>query len=277
MSARGGETWRLLRTPPAAAARNMAVDEALLLELAASGVERGGVIRLYGWSPPAVSIGRYQRAADLTLEARAHPGEGWVRRPTGGRALYHGPELTYAVVAPLAAPRVSGTVLASYRKIGNALALGLRELGVGVELAPCGDPARLRASASCFESAAASELLWEGRKLAGSAQLRHGPALLQHGSIPLDDPTDGCVDALAFGSDAEREAARGRARARTATLRGALGREVHAGEVAEAVARGFARCWGVELAPSEPTDRERARADELEAEKYRSAAWGDSR
>ena len=264
-------SWRLLDTSPATGAWNMAVDEAVLVGVATG--SSPSTLRLYGWSPGCVSIGRYQRAAELTDEARAALGVGWVRRPTGGRALYHGPEATYSVVAPLADPHVSGGVLESYRKVAEALVAGLELLGVRAALAGCGDPARLRSSPSCFDSPSPYELLHDGRKLAGSAQLRHGTALLQHGSVLLDDPSGPFFDALYFDTPAERGGARAAGAARLTTLARVLGHAPREAEVREAVAEGFKRCWGLELLPGELTAEELERARELEDGKYRSAGW----
>lgn len=249
----------------------MAVDEAIL-----GSVSRGEsppTLRLYEWSPGCYSVGRFQRAADLNDEARREPGGSWVRRPSGGRALYHGPELTYSVIAPLSDGRVSGTVLESYRKIAGALVAGLHELGVEVGLAPGGDPVRMRANPSCFDNPSAYELLLDGRKLVGSAQLRHGGALLQHGSIPLDDPTDELFGGLRFDTEEERVEARERGRERLATLSEALGEAPDVGIVCAAVVNGFMSAWGVEFSFGDLTEREEAEAARLEVQKYSCCEW----
>lgn len=264
-------SWRLLSMDPAFGARNMAVDEAILD--AVSHRASPPTLRLYGWAPGCYSIGRYQRAADLTDGARAEPGVSWVRRPTGGRALYHDAELTYAVVAPLSDPRVSGSVLESYRKIAEALLPGLARLGVRAELAGCGDPARMRANPSCFDSASAFEIVRDGRKLVGSAQLRHGPALLQHGSILIGSPAAAFFAGLNLGSGEERDRARDAGERRLTTLTEALGRSPDVEEVRRAVVRGFEEGWGVDLVPGESSEREAEAARTLEREKYRAAAW----
>jgi lipoate-protein ligase A len=255
----------------ASGGRNMAVDEAIMDAVAHR--ESRPTLRLYGWTPGCYSIGRYQRAADLTEEARAEPGVSWVRRSTGGRAVYHDAELTYAVVAPLADSRVSGAVLASYRKIAEALLRGLARLGIQAELAGCRDPARIRANPSCFDSASAYEVVRDGRKLSGSAQLRHGRALLQHGSILIESPAAAFFAGVSFGSEEERRRAWDAGERRLTTLTETLGRTPEPREVQGAIIRGFAECWGVDFAPGELSDRELETAHRLEREKYRAAAW----
>jgi lipoate-protein ligase A len=264
-------SWRLLETPPAHGAWNMAVDEAVLSAVAAG--DAPSTLRLYTWSPGCISIGRFQRAGDLTEDARAEPGVSWVRRPTGGRALYHGPELTYSLVAPLGDEHVSGAVLQSCGKIAQALLAGLELLGVRAELAGCGDPARMRANPSCFDSASAGEILHEGRKLAGSAQLRHGSVLLQHGSILLGSPAREFFAGLRFDTEEERQRARESGEARLTTLEKALGRAPDPAEVRDALVRGFESCWGIALSSGECGEGELGRARELEVSKYWSLDW----
>src|SRR5512140_660191 len=101
--------WRVVRTPAAPGAWNMAVDEAIL-EFAA----RGAVLptlRLYAWDPPCLSLGYAQPSSDVDLETLRRRGWDLVRRPTGGRAILHTNELTYSVSGPQHEPRLAGGVL----------------------------------------------------------------------------------------------------------------------------------------------------------------------
>jgi lipoate-protein ligase A len=140
-------------------------------------------LRLYRWSPPCLSFGRNEPA--LTRYDRGEiERRGWdvVRRPTGGRAVWHDDEVTYAVTAPIAA---FGSLPAGYRAIHQRLAAALRSLHVPAQLAPSnGRPAGLSGGA-CFASPVGGEVIARGRKLVGSAQVRMGSAFLQHGSILL--------------------------------------------------------------------------------------------
>ncbi len=153
----------------------MAIDEALLDDAARS---QRASLRLYRWDPPTLSVGRNQSMEDLVRE-----GVPVVRRPTGGQAVWHEHEVTYAVAAPIA---LFGSLRGAYREIHGRLAIALRTLGVEAVLAnapavrPSGRPA------ACFASSVGGEILVQGRKLVGSAQLRGGDAFLQHGSILLD-------------------------------------------------------------------------------------------
>jgi lipoate-protein ligase A len=165
----------------------MAADEALLDRVVQSG---GAFLRLYRWDPPTLSIGRNQRI-DVT------PGVPLVRRPTGGKAVWHEAEVTYAVAAPIAQ---FGSLRDAYCQIHTRLVAGLRSLGVDASLAPSRSTVRPSdGPTSCFARPVGGEILVNGRKLVGSAQVRRADALLQHGSILLDgkQPEEGLETTLA--------------------------------------------------------------------------------
>jgi lipoate-protein ligase A len=121
------ETWRLLNDPPLPGPRNMARDEALLRAVGAG--ETPPVLRLYAWSPPTLSLGFGQRAADADRARLAERGWGLVRRLTGGRAILHTDELTYCIVLPADHALAQGSVVESYRRISAALAEAVAALG----------------------------------------------------------------------------------------------------------------------------------------------------
>ena len=192
----------------------MAIDEALLRRAQRTGET---LYRLYSWSHPTVSLGRNQTARgryDLRL-ARAR-GIGFVRRPTGGRAILHHREITYSVAAPVAA---FGSLRESYREINRLLVEALRLHGVEAREAHAPDRTPVPGMAPCFEAPVAGELVagegMGGRKLVGSAQVREGDAFLQHGSILIDD------DQHLLAELASREPSM-----RPATLRELTGHEV---------------------------------------------------
>jgi len=153
----------------------MAVDEALLDDVVKSG---GAFLRLYRWAPPTLSIGRNQPLDDVIPDAP------WVRRPTGGQAVWHEHEVTYAVAAPIAQ---FGSLRNAYCQIHTRIAAALRSLGVEALLAPArlARPASPARQVSCFAAPVGGEIIANGRKLVGSAQVRRGDAFLQHGSILL--------------------------------------------------------------------------------------------
>jgi lipoate-protein ligase A len=160
---------------------NMAIDRALLDRADALGEHW---LRLYTWKPSCLSFGRHEPAVRRYDSNRiAALGLDTVRRPTGGRAVWHGSELTYAVAAP---SRSFGSLQNAYLEIHQMLVDALRRTGLQVCLASRTDVPSLDAG-PCFSQAVGGEILTQDRKLVGSAQLRRGGAFLQHGSILLRD------------------------------------------------------------------------------------------
>lgn len=172
--------WRVLEDSPLPGPRNMARDHALARELR----EGTGVFRLYRWDPPTISFGRNEPAwGRYDLTKASEEGIAFVRRPTGGRAVLHHRELTYALVFPV---RAFGGLKAAYRLINKGLLAGIRSLGAAAELAHPSGPSLPPDAGPCFRQPAEGEVTARGRKLIGSAQVRLGGAVLQHGSIILD-------------------------------------------------------------------------------------------
>ncbi len=207
----------------------MAFDEALLDHARRTG---DVVVRSYTWSRPTLSLGRNQTARGIydPDRAAAH-GIDVVRRPTGGRAVLHARELTYSVVAPTDALAPAGAPLsAAYGRITAMLADALESLGAPVAAAAAAGRARRPDGAPCFEAPAAGELVASvdetARKLVGSAQWRNGGALLQHGSILIENDQSliGCCALAPLPIYAP-----------PATLRAVLGRAPAADEIAEAL------------------------------------------
>jgi lipoate-protein ligase A len=176
--------WRVLVDPPLPGHANMARDHALAQQLDAS----EGALRLYRWDPPTVSFGRNEPARGRYLEGLAREeGVGFVRRPTGGRAVLHDRELTYALVFP---QKAFGGLKRSYRLINQGLLAGIRALGATAELAAASGPSLPPDAGPCFRQPAEGEVTALGRKLIGSAQVRIGGNVLQHGSIILEGHQD---------------------------------------------------------------------------------------
>lgn len=252
---------RLLEHPAGRGAWNMAVDETLM-EAARDGRV---TLRLYGWESPCLSLGRNERARGrYDLDEAARRGIDVVRRPTGGRAVYHDDELTYAVTAPAGA---WGGLRESYARINRALAAGLRALGVSAETSPsASSPKSGLAAGACFAAPAPGEVTAGGRKLVGSAQWRHRGALLQHGSILLSNG-QATVAALRRGS-----ASRVRAAPAAIGLAELLGRRPGTEELVAALATGLGAEFGDPVGSGALSAAEREAAERLEA-RYRDDAW----
>jgi lipoate-protein ligase A len=256
-----GNGWRLLVDEAASGAWNMSVDEALL-EAVWQGLAPI-TLRFYRWQPATVSLGYFQPAEDVDLAAVERLGLGLVRRPTGGRAILHDDELTYSLVIPAAALPGGRSVGRSYLAISRALLVGLQRLGlaaqVGEQVA-----SRQTLSPACFALATRADLQAAGHKLVGSAQVRRGGVILQHGSLPLT--LNRQLHAAVFG---EGEVAKLPALG----LAAALGRRPSWEELVQALALGFRTTFGVSLQPGALTASERAMARRLERTKYGTPAF----
>jgi len=257
--------WRLIDQGPLDGPANMALDEALL-----SCYDAGRslpVLRLYGWNPPALSVGRYQVAASaLKLELCAADGVPVVRRMTGGGIIFHAQELTYSIVcSPEQIGDVSGVkdgfrrlcgfLLGTYQRLGLEAAFAADLNQPGVRLG--------ERTAFCFAGKEEFDVLVNGRKIGGNAQRRLRGAILQHGSIPLESRVQDALRYLkepAPGADGAVSLAELGLRPELAALKGML-------------VDSFQERLGVRLRVSPPSAAELAAAERLEESKYRRSDW----
>lgn len=236
----------------------MAIDEALLRSVAAGAAP---ALRLYRWSPATLSFGRNQPARGLYDEqAAAARGIAFVRRPTGGQAVLHDEELTYAIVAPVAA---IGKPRAAYQRINRALVTALAELGVEAALAgeggedsgtgrAAGMPARGDWLEACFRRPERGEVMVAGRKLVGSAQRTEAGTILQHGSILLDGSQAAAEELLIGGAQPDSRPGGGGPNPVPGwtTVAAEVSARPTTQTVVDAVRAGFEKILGITLAPA---------------------------
>ena len=257
-------SWRFIESGLCAAAYNMALDEAI-----AAAVRNGDsppTLRLYGWRQPSVSLGAFQKITDIDTSYCAAHDLHVVRRPTGGRGILHGEELTYSFSARNEGLFSQG-LLDAYRKISTAFSLGLQRLGLSVKMKTLRERGNnLERSPLCFQSTSYGELTVNGKKMIGSAQKRWADGFLQQGSIPYTiDHT-----ALAAVFPAFRQhIPPGFTMACLNDLVPDFGPQVFKVYIKES----FEILFGVSLLESLPTDQEVAQAHLLCAEKYRQPLW----
>jgi lipoate-protein ligase A len=257
--------FRLLLQEPGNGQRNMAEDEALLHSVGAG--QSPPTIRLYGFSPPTLSVGRFQHIRErLDGPALAQAGYTLVRRPTGGQAVLHDRELTYAValqrgqVEPFGKREV-------YRFVAQLLLEGLRALGIEAQ------SSRSRMGSvhqpDCFRSTGEYEIAdLARRKLIGSAQLLSREGSLQHGAIPLDDSYRHLASFVRIDSE--------EAHLQPASLSQELGRPVGFAEAVGAFSEGFARGlegYGLSLQQGELSAEEQGEALRLLESRYTLDTW----
>ena len=236
----------------------MAIDHALMDRARRTGES---VLRVYSWAFPVLSLGRNQRARDVYDDAQlTQRGVSVVRRPTGGRALLHHREVTYSVTAPASTTEPLG---ATYGRVNALLLEALAAIGVSAALANRSVRSRMPTSTPCFAEPAKGEIVVDGGKLAGSAQWRDGGALLQHGSIIVDDDQVTIPFLMREPVDPSPP---------PATLRQILGRAPHVAEIAEALFASVRRLEDAAAAALSP-----AEIDSLDTDShltlYRDSAW----
>jgi len=251
---------RIVVHAAASGAWNMAVDEALLDD-----PEGGWTLRLYRWERPTISLGYaqpYARGVDTAVARRL--GIPVVRRPTGGRAVLHADEITYALTGPVDHSPLSGSVSHSYRCIAAGLQAGLRRLGADLQIERSGPTPRPASKGPCFSARTRYELSARGRKVVGSAQRRRDGRLLQHGAVLLGHPDGRLWAALGAG---HRQAA-----ASSAGLVEVLGRRPAARALACSLGAALAEALRLTPRRGVLSRAEIRRARGLEA-KYRDSGW----
>lgn len=244
--------FRLLHYQVYDAASNMALDEAILES------HRKGLVpptlRFYGWAPPAVSIGYSQKMDPETIARIKSKGFDVVRRLTGGRAVLHSGELTYSFIA--SPPLLSEQLNEAYRQICKGLILGLKHLGVEANLGK--STKQYKDFSDCFMATTQADLQVNDKKMVGSAQLRRQGAVLQHGSILLDQPQNLLPDLLETKSTTN-------ATDRHSNFNQVAGREVSVVEMENAFTRGFSEAFDADFKSGELTQFEKELLNDLRA------------
>lgn len=177
--------WRLIPTLNLPGYLQMAIDSWLFKQHLMG--NHPPVLRFYTWSKPTISLGYHQKNYPEFWQDLSYRGEkiDLVRRPTGGRAVLHQGDLTYGVIGS----DFSGNRMEAYRQICEFLIVGWRNLGV--ELSYGNGGRGYIHNPNCFALATAADLVSDSHfKLIGSAQLRQGKGILQHGSMRLNQDKD---------------------------------------------------------------------------------------
>ncbi len=241
--------WRFENTGHQNGEFNMRYDELLTQRF----IEGNGIatLRVYGWKPPAISLGFHQKLESVDVDAAKDAGIDVVWRPTGGRAILHADEITYSVVMT-----TTESISAVYNRISGALVRALHLLGVDASLesqqADFASLYRQPSSVMCFASSARHEVKVNGRKLVGSAQRRYmrpdgADVVLQHGSILMGPEHLRIVEFLAGVSDAERDRMKDLLRQKTIDLGEIIDRRVSFEEAAAALRKGFETEWDIKF------------------------------
>jgi len=271
------EQWRYIVTVGMSPEMNMAVDEAILIAHSEGKVPP--TVRFYTWNPATLSIGYFQKAEkEIDLEKVEAAGLGFVRRPTGGRAVLHDQELTYSVIVSEGHPKMPSGVTEAYKVISMGLLHGFQQLGLKAEMVSLATEEEKEkysspGSSACFDSPSWYELVVEGKKVAGSAQTRQKGVILQHGSILLDMDVELLFSLLRFPSERVKERMMDSFRQKAVTINEVSPRPVGLAEAITAFRQGFASGLEVELVEAELTADEKALAEELAVNRYATCEW----
>lgn len=253
--------WRLVYSPAMQGSWNMAIDEAMLLAHVAHLTPP--TLRLYRWQPPSVSLGLLQPYEAINIKACRLLGFDIVRRPSGGGAVLHQHEITYAIVVDGRLCPYGSSVMATYRWLAAGLISGLEELGLNASLL---HPSSNLPANFCFARLTGADLSVNGRKLGGSAQARRRNFLLQHGSIPLRLEKD-AIKQIFGDVDFEQFTCI------EWMLKGSLPFE----DFAQALVRGFEKALSINFEVGNLTDEEMQLAASLVELKYGTEAWTKER
>lgn len=264
--------YRFVSTGVQDAALNMALDEAILLHHIEGKVPP--TLRVFRWKQPAISLGRFQSIErEIEQERCQQHSIALVRRPTGGRAVYHRDEFTYSIVIGKRDGVPSG-VVAAYAYLSQGLLTALQRLGVEAEISD--ERVHKNPSAACFASSTQADLTAGGFKLVGSAQVWKDASLLQQGSLPLDDRAAEFFSLLRFPSEEARAEALTQYNEKTTPLHTFIP-AASWDDVAEAFHLGFSSFLQQTFEPCDLLPSEWELAHQLVAEKYNKLEWRKER
>ncbi len=267
-----GRAYRFLNTGIQDAAMNMAIDEAVLIHHLRDEVPP--TLRVFRWSQPSISSGRFQHLEqEIRVDTCQQQGVALVRRPTGGRAVYHRDEFTYSIVISKQYEVPAGVVVA-YAFLAQGIIAALAQLGVQAELSE--GRVSKNPAAACFASSTQADLTSGGYKMVGSAQVWREEALLQQGSLPLDDRSAEFYHLLSFPAEAEREEALALYREHTTPLH-TFAPTATWDDVAAAFHTGFSQALHAQFVPDELSASEWALAQQLVEDKYSKLTWREER
>src|SRR5256714_15374961 len=266
------EQYRFLNTETLNAAMNMAIDESVQMHYLQNSAPP--TLRVFRWVQPFILLGRFQSVErEIDSDRCQQLGVALVRRPTGGRAVYHRDEFTYSIVIGKR-DGVPAGVVAAYAYLAQGLIAALQSLGVPTVLSD--ERVNKHPSAACFASSTQADLTSAGFKLVGSAQVWKDESLLQQGSLPLDDRAPEFFDMLRFPDGAARQQALRLYSEKTTPLHTFVP-DATWEEVAASFHRGFSQALHAQFSTSELTPDEWDLAHQLVAEKYSKLTWRSER
>lgn len=249
--------FRLIENGFNSAAKNMAVDEAIMRYSKELGKP---TVRFYGWTPSAISIGYFQNLEqEVDLQKCSELGVDFVRRITGGGAVFHDAELTYSFVCTEESGVVPKKIMDSYKKICNPIILALGEMGLDASFVPLND------------------IVVGGKKVSGNAQTRREKTVLQHGTILMEVDVEKMFSLLKVPSEKIRGKLIEDVKQRVTSLEEQLSKKVFFKELSAVMKKGFEEEFGVELVKGDLTKEELELTDKIMNERFALKEWNFKR
>ncbi|MFS0752109.1 biotin/lipoate A/B protein ligase family protein [Oceanobacillus sp. 1P07AA] len=247
------EKWAFLENTPQDAAINMALDEALL-----HWHRKGEIppaLRFYRWNKPTLSIGYFQKVdGKIDFQGMKKHHCQLVRRMTGGSAVLHEDELTYSIVISEEHERVASSIRQAYYDLSKGILRAYQLLGIQVDYAS--EQISKERSTICFEQPAFYELVANGKKISGNAQIRKRGILLQHGSIPISMNVEMLFDLFQFSTEQLKKRKKQGFYKKATTINTELGEKQSYEVVRNAFQQGFSEILNIELEPITLTDEQ---------------------
>ncbi|SIS47068.1 lipoate--protein ligase family protein [Salimicrobium flavidum] len=255
---------------------NMALDEALMKWHREQKIPP--VLRFYTWQPAGLSLGQFQKTKGRinTDGASRHRAE-IVRRPTGGRAVLHDEELTYSIIVSEAHPMIPATVKDAYLILSKGLLNGFRNLGIETDYAIPEYGRTDNQSSVCFEEPSWYELTVNDKKIAGSAQVRQGGVLLQHGSIPIQTDEEKLFDMFLYPNEQVKKRSQQSFKNKAASIADITGEHPGLTQVRDAFLEGFHEGIGVNFESCSLSPHEWEEVRVLAETKYLTDEWNFKR
>ncbi|MBD3203668.1 lipoate--protein ligase family protein [Candidatus Woesearchaeota archaeon] len=246
--------WRLIIDRPRDAFTNMAIDFALLK------LNKRPTVRFYEWLPAAVSIGYFQSLKEeVDIKKCDELGIDYVRRITGGGAVFHDKELTYSITIAEKNDFISRDINKSYETICSAIIAGLENIDISAEYVPLND------------------LVVNGKKISGCAQTRKQKKLLQHGTLLIETDVSKMFSVLKVPNEKIKGKLIKNVKERVTSLKKELEREVSFEELCKALQQGFEDYFDIEFEFDEITKEEFYLAEKLKQEKFLKKEWNFKR
>lgn len=252
------EQWRLLKTENITAAKNMAIDRAVLV--ANSEGKSPPTVRFFTWNPPAISIGYFQSLEEeVDLDVCRKLGVDYVRRITGGGAVFHDTELTYSIVIPEDHPLIPKNIMESYGRICDAIINGLAKLGIESNYKPIND------------------IITNSKKISGNAQTRKLKTVLQHGTVLMDVDVEKMFSLLKVPNEKIRDKLIADVKERVTSVKHVLGKNISFTDAANSMKQGFEEEFNIELVDGKISDEELELTERFAREYFGAKEWNHRR